>query len=161
MRRLIRAVAHARARVCPIPQSFFWKSAFRRPISVSSLVFLVDECLHPSLVEVANEMGFAAHHVDRLGLKGTPDRQLLRRCEEQNLTLVTNNAIDFRKLYARAVIHSGLILILPALRPPKQRLIFRAALRAVMRRSDLINHVIELDQEGEAIILREFELPSL
>jgi predicted nuclease of predicted toxin-antitoxin system len=129
-------------------------------MSVSSLVFLVDECLHPSLVEVANEMGFAVYHVDRLGLKGTPDRQLLQRCEEQNLTLVTNNAIDFRKLYARAMIHSGLILILPALRPQKQRLIFRAALRAVMGRSDLINHVIELDQEGESIILREFELPS-
>ena len=130
-------------------------------MSVSSLVFLVDECLHPSLVEVANEIGFSAHHVDRLGLKGTPDWQLLRRCEEQNLTLVTNNAIDFRKLYARSGIHPGLILILPMVRPPGQRLLFRAALRTVLERSDLINRVIEVEQDGDAVVLREFEMPAL
>jgi predicted nuclease of predicted toxin-antitoxin system len=130
-------------------------------MSASALGFLVDECLHPSLVDVANEMGFPAHHVDRLGLKGTPDRQLLKRAESQNLTLVTNNAIDFKRLYARAGIHSGLILILPMVRPPRQRLLFRAALRAVTGRADLINRVIEVDQEGETIVLREFELPSL
>jgi predicted nuclease of predicted toxin-antitoxin system len=130
-------------------------------MSVSSLEFLVDECLHPSLVEVANEMGFAAHHVDWLGLKGTEDWQLLKRAEVRSLTLVTNNAIDFRKLYAQAGIHPGLILILPMVRPPWQRLLFRAALRAVSGRSDLINRVIEVDQDGDTIILREFELPSL
>jgi predicted nuclease of predicted toxin-antitoxin system len=130
-------------------------------MSISSPEFLVDECLHTSLLDVAKEMGFAAHHVDRLGLKGTPDWQLLKRCESQGLTLVTNNAIDFRKLYARAGIHPGLILILPMGRPPWQRLLFRAALRAVSGRSDLINRVIEVDQEGDTIVLREFELPSL
>lgn len=130
-------------------------------MSVSALGFLVDECLHPSLVDVANEMGFPAHHVDWLGLKGTPDRQLLKRAESLNLTLVTNNAIDFRRLYARAGIHSGLILILPMVRPARQCLLFRAALRAVTGRADLINRVIEVDQEGETIVLREFELPNL
>jgi predicted nuclease of predicted toxin-antitoxin system len=130
-------------------------------MSSSVLAFLVDECLHPSLVDVANEMGFPAHHVDRLGLKGTPDRQLLKRAESQNLTLVTNNAIDFKRLYARAGIHTGLVLILPMVRPARQRLLFRTALRAVTGRADLINRVIEVDQEGETIILREFELPSL
>jgi predicted nuclease of predicted toxin-antitoxin system len=121
----------------------------------------VDECLHPSLVDVANEMGFAAYHVDRLGLKGTPDWKLLKRAEKQNLTLVTNNAIDFRKLYARVGIHSGLILIQPMVRPPRQRILFQAVLRAVKGRADLVNRVIEVDQEGDTFVLREFELPSL
>jgi predicted nuclease of predicted toxin-antitoxin system len=96
---------------------------------VSSIEFLIDECLHSSLIDVANEMGFNAHHVDWLGLKGTPDRQLLKRAESQGLTLVTNNAIDFRNLYARAGIHPGLILILPAARPLRQQMLFRAALQ--------------------------------
>lgn len=125
------------------------------------LGFLVDECLHPSLVDVANEMGFPAYHIDRLGLKGTPDWQLLKRCENHGLTLVTNNAIDFRKLYARAGIHSGLILILPMVRPPRQRILFQAALRTVTGRADLINRVVEVDQADDTVILREFELPSL
>lgn len=110
---------------------------------------------------MANEMGFPAYHVDRLGLKGTPDRQLLKRAESQSLTLVTNTAIDFKRLYARAGIHSGLILILPMVRPARQRLLFRAALRAVTGRVDLINRVLEVDQEGDTIVLREIELPSL
>jgi predicted nuclease of predicted toxin-antitoxin system len=129
-------------------------------MSASPLVFLIDECLHPSLVDVANAMGFAAHHVDRLGLKCAQDRQLLERAVQQDLTLVTNNAIDFRKLYARASIHSGLVLILPMVRPEQQRKLFRAALRAVEGRAALVNRVIEVDQAGDAIILREFELPS-
>jgi predicted nuclease of predicted toxin-antitoxin system len=130
-------------------------------MSVNSLEFLVDECLHPSLVDVANEMGFAAYHVDRLGLKGSPDWELLDRAGSRNLTLVSNNAIDFRKLYARTDIHSGLVLILPMVRPPRQRILFRAVLSIVTGRADLINRVIEVDQDGDTILLREFELPSL
>jgi predicted nuclease of predicted toxin-antitoxin system len=129
--------------------------------SCPSLGFLIDECLHPSLIEVANEMGYAAHHVDWLGLKGTPDRELLQRCERQGLALVTNNAIDFRRLYARAGIHAGLILILPMVRPERQRMLFRAALRSVTGGSDLINRVIEADLAEDTVILREFELPRL
>jgi len=69
-------------------------------------------------------------------------------------------AIDFRKLYARAGIHPGLILILPMVRPPRQQKLFRAALKAVEGRTDLINRVIEVDQAGDDIVLREFEIPS-
>ncbi|HEY1160495.1 MAG TPA: hypothetical protein VGE83_07680 [Terracidiphilus sp.] len=79
---------------------------------------------------------------------------------EPGLALVTNNPIDFRKLYARAGIHPGLILILRMVRPPRQRTLFRAALRPVAGRADLISRVIEVDQADDTIILREFELPS-
>jgi predicted nuclease of predicted toxin-antitoxin system len=134
-------------------------------MSASSLallpVFLIDECLHPSLADLANEMGFAAHHVDRLGLKGMRDRQLLELAIQRDLTLVTNNAFDFRRLYARTSIHSGLVLILPMVRPAQQRMFFRAALNAVIGRTELVNRVIEVGQEGTLSVLREFELPSL
>jgi predicted nuclease of predicted toxin-antitoxin system len=124
-------------------------------------VFLIDECLHPSLADLAYEMGFAAHHVDWLGLKGAQDWQLLERAVRQGLTLVTNNAIDFRKLYARESIHPGLVLILPMVRPAQQRWLFRAALSAIAGRTELVNRVIEVDRAGDTIILREFELPGL
>ena len=38
--------------------------------------FLIDECLHESLVGVARDAGFAATHVNHLGLSGKPDWEL-------------------------------------------------------------------------------------
>ena len=35
--------------------------------------FLIDECLHESLVRVAHAAGFDATHVNHLGLSGKPD----------------------------------------------------------------------------------------
>ncbi|MGZ4815753.1 MAG: DUF5615 family PIN-like protein [Terriglobales bacterium] len=40
--------------------------------------FLVDECLHTSLVDVANEAGFEAQHVVYCGLGGKPDHEIVR-----------------------------------------------------------------------------------
>jgi hypothetical protein len=31
------------------------------------LSFLIDECLHTSLVEIANAMGYTAYHIEHLG----------------------------------------------------------------------------------------------
>jgi len=41
--------------------------------------FLIDECLHASLVELAQTAGFDATHVSHLGLGGTPDWALAQR----------------------------------------------------------------------------------
>jgi predicted nuclease of predicted toxin-antitoxin system len=38
--------------------------------------FLIDECLHESLVGVAQRAGFEATHVNHLGLSGKPDWEL-------------------------------------------------------------------------------------
>ena len=35
--------------------------------------FLIDECWHESLVELARAAGFDATHVSHLGLSGAPD----------------------------------------------------------------------------------------
>jgi predicted nuclease of predicted toxin-antitoxin system len=41
--------------------------------------FLIDECLHTSLVEVAIRAGFTAMHVNFLGLCGAPDWRFMNR----------------------------------------------------------------------------------
>ena len=124
-----------------------------------ALSFLIDECLHASLVGVANEKGYVAHHVEHLGLKGAPDWQLWKRAIKEEWIFVTNNAQDFRKLYRRAQLHAGFILLLPMVRPEVQKQLFRAALDHLGPRKSLANRVIEVDLLGERAIINELELP--
>jgi predicted nuclease of predicted toxin-antitoxin system len=42
--------------------------------------FLIDECLHESLVGAAHRAGFEATHVNHLGLSGKPDWELAEVC---------------------------------------------------------------------------------
>lgn len=53
--------------------------------------FLIDECLHESLVGAAYAAGFMANHVNHLGLSGQPDRALGERITKDEYTFVTNN----------------------------------------------------------------------
>jgi hypothetical protein len=62
--------------------------------------FLIDECPHTSLVGVAQERGHEASHVNWLGLSGETDWGLMPRVIQGDFTFVTNNAADFRRLYA-------------------------------------------------------------
>ncbi|TCU06976.1 hypothetical protein EV132_1305 [Rhizobium sullae] len=61
--------------------------------------FLIDECLHTSLVAVAQDHGHDCFHVNWLGLSGEGDWDLMPRIVAGDFTFVTNNARDFRKLY--------------------------------------------------------------
>ncbi|TIU63282.1 MAG: hypothetical protein E5W15_28780, partial [Mesorhizobium sp.] len=54
--------------------------------------FLVDECLHTSLVAVAESRGHEARHVNWLGLSGETDWDLMPRILTEDFTFVTNNA---------------------------------------------------------------------
>lgn len=119
--------------------------------------FLIDECLHTSLVEVANEAGHEAHHVARRGWSGFKDYQLRDVILREEFVFVTNNARDFRKLMAESELHVGLILIIPNVAPTAQRELFQRALSEVENFSDLTNRVIEIDS-GD---IRVYELPKL
>ena len=55
---------------------------------------LVDECLHTSLVAVAEARGHEARHVNWLGLSGETDWDLMPRIIAEDFTFVTNNARD-------------------------------------------------------------------
>jgi predicted nuclease of predicted toxin-antitoxin system len=121
--------------------------------------FLIDECLHTSLVDVALGRGHEATHVNYRGLSGAPDWRLMAPIREEGFTLVTNNAKDFRRLYAREKAHAGLVILIPNVTPVEQRLLFDAALGELGGAARLINEAMEVGfVEGEIQITR-YELP--
>jgi len=122
--------------------------------------FLVDECLHTSLVAVAEARGHEANHVNWLGLSGETDWDLMPRIIAEDFTFVTNNARDFRKLYAREELHAGLLIIVPQVAPDRQRELFDALIDELGEEAGFVNEVIEIHlEEGTAIITR-YELPT-
>jgi len=78
-----------------------------------NLDFLIDECLHRRLVDLAAARGHLAEHVVRLGLAGTPDGLIAGAAVGRGAVLVTNNRRDFRRIYARLPRHPGLAVIVP------------------------------------------------
>jgi predicted nuclease of predicted toxin-antitoxin system len=122
--------------------------------------FLIDECLHTSLVEVAVERGHEATHVNYRGLSGVQDWNLMAPIQEGDFTFVTNNAKDFRRLYAKEEIHAGLVILIPNAPPAEQRELFDAALDDLAAAPGLINEALEVGIiEGEIQITR-YELPG-
>jgi len=119
--------------------------------------FLVDECLHTSLTQVANNAGHEAHHVNWRGWSGFKDNQLREVILREEFVFVTNNARDFRKLMGEIELHAGLIVILPNVTPAGQREFFERALREVARLQDMINKVVEVDHDEVHV----YELPKL
>lgn len=76
-----------------------------------------------------------------------------------DLTLVTNNASDFRRLYAALELHPGLVVIIPNANRDGQLQLFRAALARLEIIKELINRALEIDADGDRIILNEYVLP--
>ena len=121
--------------------------------------FLIDECLHESLVGVAHAAGFDATHVNHLGLSGKPDWALAERISKDEFTFVTNNRADFIHLFGSMELHAGLIVLIPNVVPALQRALFAAALRYLAGR-DLVSTVIEVTLEGTVVTCVEYELPT-
>jgi len=121
--------------------------------------FLIDECLHESLVGVAHGAGFEANHVNHLGLSGKPDWELADRIVRDEFTFVTNNRVDFIRLFARMKLHTGLIVIVPNAIPALQCALFEAAIQYLAGK-DLVNSVIEVRLERKAVKCVEYPLPE-
>jgi predicted nuclease of predicted toxin-antitoxin system len=123
------------------------------------LRLLIDECLSPVLVDVANQHGFEAHHVVYRGWQSRKDPFLRAQLLEGEFTLVTNNWRDFRPMLEHAGLHPGAIILPNAPRDDQIRL-FDLALRAARILSDppdLMNTVLEVDLEGT---VRVYDLPK-
>ena len=120
--------------------------------------FLIDECLHTSLVKVAHEAGYLCEHVNFLGLSGQKDWELMRKVQAGEYTFVTNNRTDFAALYTQEELHAGLVIIVPNVPPAEQRALFQAALSHIAGR-DLINAALEVNIGGATIICREYPYP--
>jgi predicted nuclease of predicted toxin-antitoxin system len=117
--------------------------------------FLIDECLHKSLIDVAIARGHQATHVTWRGLAGAADWRLMEPIRTGAFTFVTNNAKDFRRLYAREPSHAGLIILSPQMPPPGQRRLFALALDDLDTDLRLDNQVLDVCLvDGESVIER-------
>lgn len=77
-----------------------------------NLGFLIDENLTPELASVIAARGFRAHVVSRdKKLRGRSDAVIARYAIDNDLIVVTNNVVDFEKIYVRRECHPGLIFI--------------------------------------------------
>jgi predicted nuclease of predicted toxin-antitoxin system len=92
--------------------------------------FLIDECLTPKLVEVANRSGYVAHHVQYRQWKSREDQALLAFMRAEDLTIVTNNWKDFEPMLRREEVHPGAV-VLPNVPRQAQIDAFELALRAI------------------------------
>jgi predicted nuclease of predicted toxin-antitoxin system len=113
----------------------------------------IDECPSPppSLHLSATGEHDATHPRDR-GRLGESDHVVLARCVAEDRTIVTQNAIDFRKLAAREALHPGPILLPSVARERSLRLLLAAVayLSSLGKPSDVIvDHVLEVNETGD------------
>ena len=89
----------------------------------------------------------AVHPRDR-GRLGEPDHVVLARCMAEDRVIVTENAVDFRKLVAREELHPGLI-VLPSVARDRSLRLLEAAIVYLSAFGDapgaMVNHVLEVD----------------
>jgi len=121
--------------------------------------FLVDECLSVELVLTVEEAGFDAHDIAHVGKAGWKDWNVAQYASQRDLVLVTNNGADFRRLYAKASIHPGLIITTPSVDRTMQRRLFRGAMGELAVVGEPINQVLEVDLDGETVTFSLFDLP--
>jgi predicted nuclease of predicted toxin-antitoxin system len=122
--------------------------------------FLIDECLSIDLVAVAGESGHEAQHVAHVGRARWKDWNLVRYARDSDFVLATNNASDFRHLYADQPLHAGLIILIPVVNRDVQRRLFKAALDELAVIGEPVNRVLEIDLDGDEVTLTLYELPS-
>ena len=109
--------------------------------------FLIDECLSIDLVSTVSQAGWK-------------DWNVARHAAEGDFVLVTNNASDFRRLYARRSLHAGLLIIIPNVNRVEQQRLFLGALDELATMGELINRVLEIDIDGDDVTFTLYDLPA-
>ena len=122
--------------------------------------FLIDECLSIDLVAVASHAGHEAQHVARVGKAGWKDWNVARHAAEGDFVVVTNNASDFRRLFATQPLHAGLVIIIPSVNRVVQQQLFRGALNELARFGEPVNRVLDVDIEGDEVTFTFYDLPA-
>ena len=117
----------------------------------ASLKLFIDECLSPDLVVQLNEAGYHAVHPRNYGRAGELDHEVLQRCLDEDLTIITENAIDFRKLVGTTELHPGLI-ILPSVGRERSWALLEAAIEHLKLLGEpgnvIVNRVLEVSRDG-------------
>jgi hypothetical protein len=135
--------------------------------------FLVDECLSPELTKLAHVWGYGeAAHVVWLGRAGLKDWKLKPLILKGDWTFVTKNSADFRGSaenpgakgqYADVSIHAGLICLNgpPGMDLDMQLKLFEQALAELEGDTDLVNQVLEITWDEDALHIRRYRLPAV
>jgi predicted nuclease of predicted toxin-antitoxin system len=130
------------------------------PVAEWALRFLVDECLTPALVGAAHAAGHEAHHVAHIGLASAKDWSVAGWAVRHDQIFVTNNATDFRVLYARLAVHPGLLIIVPSVDRETQVRLFGAVLAKLSEIGEPVSRIIEARLDGGDIRLALYAWPS-
>jgi hypothetical protein len=133
--------------------------------------FLFDECLSPELTKLAHAKGYGeSTHIVWLGRAGLKDWELKPFILKDDWTFVTKNSVDFRGAaetpgikgqYADLAIHAGLICLNgpPGMDLDMQLELFEQALDELETDADLVNQVLEITWDEEALQVRRYQLP--
>lgn len=116
------------------------------------LRFLIDECLSPKLAKIGIDIADITH-VNFRGLMRQPDTVVARWCLDHDHVVVTNNARDFRKLYATFDLHPGVVVVQPTTSWARQRDILITALPVLTARPSLVNTLIEIDDDSDVTFI--------
>ena len=73
---------------------------------------------------------------------------------------MTNNAADFRRLYATEPLHAGLVIIIPNVGRELQRQLFKGAVDQLVLRGEPVNQVLEVDLAGSDVDFTFYDLPA-
>ena len=120
---------------------------------------LIDECLSPGLVHIAQQSGHEAYHLAHIGRAGSEDWQIVELALARDMVMVTNNAADFRRLYATQELHPGLLIVVPNVARQTQLRLFRAALARLRVIGELVNKALEVGLDGDEVSFDEYEWP--
>jgi hypothetical protein len=83
-----------------------------------------------------------------------------RHAAAGDFVVVTNNASDFRQLYAAQPLHAGLVIIIPSVDRVRQQQLFRGALDELAQIGEPINRVLEVNIESDEAKFRLYEFPA-
>jgi predicted nuclease of predicted toxin-antitoxin system len=121
------------------------------------LRLFIDECLSPMLASRLNETGkHDAIHPRDMGRLGEPDHKVLARCLDEDRVIVTENAVDFRRLIACEELHPGLILLPSVNRNLSIQLLIDAIAHLALLGEPsgvMVNHVLEVSEAGTFSLL--------
>lgn len=133
---------------------------------------LIDECLSPRFVQMAQDAGYAeSTHILWLGKGGWKDWELKPLILDGDWTFVTKNSVDFRGpaaapgskgQYADVAIHAGLVCLNGPMTMDlaMQLELFEEALHELEEDGDLVNQVLEVTMTDQEIHILRYLLPD-
>ena len=119
-----------------------------------------DEDLSPTLVQVANECGVEATCNRDRSVLGVSDRTLRELVYRDGFIFVTDNASDFRPMYAREQAHPGLLVMPASVGRARQQELARALIEWIAAaavavgespRDFMINKLVQIDSGGDCV----------